>query len=138
MKLTLIVIGVSAFILAGGVWLLRGPDPDDPNVVSRSGLHWQPQLEIYVKGVKQEIPQNTGLGAVHNPIHTHEDLPIIHLEFSGVVMRDDLMLKEFFGVWGKDFTEFGSSVAMTVNGQENAKRENYSMKDGDKIELRYE
>jgi hypothetical protein len=138
MKLMLIVIGVSALILAGGVWLFRGPAPDDPNVVSRSGLHWHPQLEIYVKGVKQEIPQNVGLGAVHNPIHTHEDLPIIHLEFSGVVMRDDLMLKEFFEVWSKDFMEFGSSVAMTVNGQENTERENYSMKDEDKIELRYE
>ena len=34
--------------------------------------------------------------------------------------------------------EFGSKVIMTVNGEENFEFENYQMRDGDKIELRYE
>ena len=41
-------------------------------------------------------------------------------------------------MWGKDFMKLGSTVKMTVNGEEKAELQNYIMKDGDKIELRYE
>jgi len=97
-----------------------------------------PELEIYVNGDKIEIPQNVGLGGIHNPVHTHDDLPLIHLEFDGLVREDNVKLGNFFRVWGKDFMEFGSKVIMTVNGEENFEFENYQMRDGDKIELRYE
>ena len=33
---------------------------------------------------------------------------------------------------------FGTNMRMTVNGIENTEYENYQMKDGDTIELRYE
>ena len=85
-----------------------------------------------------DIPHNIGLAGVHNPIHTHEDLPLIHLEFDGLVREDDVKLGNFFKVWGKDLMEFGSQITMTVNGQENTEFGDYHMRDGDRIELRYE
>ena len=102
------------------------------------GLHWHPSLEIYVKGVQQEIPEGIGLGAVHMPMHTHDDLPLIHLEFNGVVRSEDLMLGEFFKNWGRDMRSFGANMRMMVNGVENVEYENYLMHDGDKIQLFYD
>ena len=114
---------------------LQSPDGE---VLSLKGLHSHPQLEIYVKGEKQEIPAGLGMVGGHKPIHTHDDAPIVHLEFPAKVTKDDTRLVEFFTVWGKDFREFGQAVTMTVNGEPNTEFENYQMKDGDKIELRYE
>ncbi|KKQ82746.1 MAG: hypothetical protein UT07_C0020G0005 [Parcubacteria group bacterium GW2011_GWB1_38_8] len=127
-------------LLIGAVWWSKSlsSTSNDPTVISHNGIHWHPELEIYVNGDKIEIPQNVGLGGIHNPVHTHDDLPLIHLEFDGLVREDNVKLGNFFRVWGKDFMEFGSKVIMTVNGEENFEFENYQMRDGDKIELRYE
>lgn len=134
-----VIIGVIAIVvLAGASWWSKSLSSNDPTVIGRSGIHWHPELEIYVKGERVEIPQSVGLLGMHSPIHTHEDLPIIHLEFDGTVREDDVKLGEFFRVWGKDFMSFGSTVRMMVNGQENTEFENYHMRDGDKIELYYE
>ena len=138
MKTGISIGGVVVALLIGSTWLSNSLQNSDPNVLARSGLHWHPLLEIYVKGEKVEIPQNIGLGATHLPVHTHEDLPIIHLEFGGMVRREDVMLGEFFKSWNRDMRSFGSTVRMTVNGKENTEYENYVMHDGDKIELRYE
>lgn len=138
MKTGISIGGVVVALLIGSTWLSNSLQNSDPNVLARSGLHWHPLLEIYVKGEKVEIPQNIGLGATHLPVHTHEDLPIIHLEFGGMVRREDVMLGEFFKSWNRDMRSFGSTVRMTVNGKENTEYENYVMRDGDKIELRYE
>jgi len=128
----------AAAILVGGVLWLNAPQESSSDIVSRTGLHWHPQLLIYVKDEAVEIPHNIGLGAVHSPMHTHEDLPIIHLEFNGIVRTDDTRLGNFFRIWGKDMSSFGPNLRMTVNGQESTEYENYAMRDGDKIELRYE
>jgi len=125
--------------------------PPDPDVISRSGLHWHPQLAIYVKGEEIEIPENIGIGSVFvgkpgygdggmamTPMHTHDDIPLIHLEYGKAVRRDDITLGKFFEVWGKDMRGFGTNMHMTVNGETNAEYENYVMHDGDRIELRYE
>lgn len=144
MKNIIISILVIIMVIAGFVWL-RSIEPTEEeilvekgDVLAENGLHWHPELEIYIKGEKIEIPQNIGLGSVHNPIHTHEDLPIIHLEFGGLVREDDTKLGKFFEVWNKDFMEFGPSVVMMVNGEPNTELQNYKMKDGDKIILNYE
>lgn len=119
----------------------------DPDVIASNGLHWHPELTIYVKGEKQAIPANIGIGAQFAsepmgmaPIHTHDDAVsgIIHLEFSGVVHKDDIKLAQLFKNWSKDINSFGSNVKMTVNGVENTELGNYEMHDKDKIELRYE
>ena len=142
MKIFFILIAVLVVGAGAALFFLpksSGPvTSSDPNVVTLAGLHWHPTLTIYVKGEKLEIPQSIGLGAVHQPMHTHDDLPIIHLEFGGMVKKEDLVLGQFFKNWGKDIRSFGSKMRMTVNGEENTEYENYVMKDGDKIELRYD
>lgn len=142
MKIFFISIAALVVVVGAALFLLptsSGPvTSSDPDAVALTGLHWHPQLEIFVKGEKLEIPQSIGLGAVHQPMHTHDDLPIIHLEFGGMVKKDDLVLGQFFKNWGKDIRSFGANMRMTVNGEENTEYENYVMKDADKIELRYD
>ena len=64
-------VGWSAFgiaIIGGLVWLVASaPKTPESDIVSRTGFHWHPELTIYVKGEKQEIPANIGIGAVHQP-----------------------------------------------------------------------
>ena len=133
---------IVAIVVVGGiVWLIASqPKTPESDIFSRSGFHWHPELTIYVKGEKQEIPVNIGLGAVHQPVHTHDDSDkgIIHLEFQGLVRKQDIMLGQFFKNWGKDIRSFGTNIKMTVNGEENTEYENYVMRDKDKIELHYE
>ncbi|OGG79958.1 hypothetical protein A3A39_01075 [Candidatus Kaiserbacteria bacterium RIFCSPLOWO2_01_FULL_54_13] len=130
---------ISIVVLIGGLFgwskLLQS---SDPGVIAQKGIHWHPRLEIYIKGEKIEIPENIGIGAVHQPVHTHDDLPIIHLEFGGVVREKDLELGNFFRNWGKDMRSFGNNMRMTVNGAESTEFGDYMMRDGDKIELHYE
>ena len=137
-------IFVSFFLaLVGGVvWLIfTTPPVPQTELISEKGIHWHPKLTIYVKGVKQEIPKNIGLSAVHLPIHTHEEdsaTGVVHMEFGGVVQKRDTTLGDFFTNWGKDMRSFGTNMKMTVNGIENTEYENYTMKDDDLIELRFE
>jgi hypothetical protein len=138
MKTGLIIGGATFALLVGGVWWSQSLQGSDSEVLARGGLHWHPQLEMYVKGEKLEIPQNVGLRGIHRPVHTHEDLPLIHLEFGGVVRKEDVMLGEFFESWGKDMRSFGTSMRMMVNGVENTEYESYIMRDNDVIELQYD
>jgi len=143
MKIFFIAIAAIVVVVGAATFLLPKPSgtvsSNDPNVIARTGLHIHPTLAIYVKGVKQDLPANLGIvGASMAPVHTHDDMPIIHLEFSGLVRKEDITLGKFFEVWGKDMRSFGANVKMTVNGVENTEYEQYIMKDGDKIELRYD
>ncbi len=143
--MTIVIIVTIVFAIGMIVWAKSMQstntsvnDTGDSNVLSTKGLHWHPELDIYVKGIKQEIPNGLGLVGGHKPMHTHDDVPIVHLEYPAKVTREDTRLGKFFTVWGKDFREFGQDVTMTVNGEPNTEYENYEMKDGDKIELHYE
>lgn len=131
--------GLAIAALGGLIWFVatRPPIPES-EIISRSGFHWHPELVIYVNGEKQEIPHNIGLGAIHQPMHTHDDLPLIHLEFQGLTRKQDITLGRFFKNWGKEMRTFGANVKMTVNGLENTEYENYVMRDKDKIELRFD
>ena len=138
-----IFIIISIIILALVVWavLSKSSVSKNPDTLATNGLHWHSTLAIYVKGEKVEIPANIGLAGVHNPIHTHDEdsaQGVIHMEFSGLVRKSDTRLNQFFKVWDKDIGSFGQNMKMTVNGIENVEFGNYEMKDGDKIELRYE
>lgn len=139
-----IVIVVTLLFAVAMIWWAKANQSvqtnnlSDSNIISMKGIHTHPQLEIYVKGVQQEIPNGVGLAGNHKPMHTHDDVPIVHLEFPAKVTEDDTRLGKFFEVWGKDFREFGQTVTMTVNGEPNNELENFQMKDGDKIVLNYE
>lgn len=143
----LLIVGVIGLITAAGWWLLTRPGISEEEIVSRKGLHWHPGLTIIIKGEKQEISANIGIGAVHQPIHTHDSTGVLHLEIQGLVTKEEIKLGQFFKIWGKDFSsncifEFcngeDGNVKMIVNGQENKDFENYLMKDKDRIEIRYE
>ncbi len=130
------------------------------DIVSKSGIHWHPELAIYVKGQKQEIPANIGIGKQYSSskwydpmmdmtdFHTHDNSGTLHWEvMDGSVTKEHVQLKAFFEVWGKTFNAnqildykngSGGTVKMTVNGQPNAEFENYQVRDKDKIEIRYE
>lgn len=145
-----IVIGcaVVAAVIGGIVWLgSKSLAPAEDEIIARGGIHWHPELSIYIRGDKQAIPANIGIGVTHNPMHTHDDTGVIHMEFSGLVKKDDTRLGKFFEVWGKRLDsscifEFctgpDGTMKMLVNGQENSEFESYMMKDGDKIEIRFD
>lgn len=166
---------VILLMIAGGVFWLstRNPKPndqmaklsasfqgEDAEVISESGVHWHPEVSIYIKGEKQKIPTDLGVGTSYSSnlfydpmmqmtdIHTHSSDGILHWEvMSGPVMKGHAKLKAFFNVWGKTFnsnqildSQNGTegTVKMIVNGQPNTEFENYIVKDKDKIELRFE
>lgn len=140
-------------ILVGGVFLLTKSEttnvPED-QIVTKTGIHWHPKVTVTIKGEKQEIPANLGIGAVHSKIHTHDTdnkQGIVHMEMKGIVTKDDTRLAGFFQVWGKEFNanklldktnSSDGTVKMFVNGQQNSEFENYKMRDGDNIEIKYE
>ncbi|MBI1755300.1 hypothetical protein HYR65_03375 [Candidatus Azambacteria bacterium] len=146
--------GVVAFalVIAGGIaglwwYASHAPRTAEEDIISKNGIHWHPHLAIFIEGKEQEIPTNIGIGVTHNPIHTHDASGEIHLEFSGLVKKDDIKLGNFFDVWGKQFSSLcvldscakdNKTVKMLVNGKENAEFGNYVMQDKDKIEIRYE
>jgi hypothetical protein len=148
-------IGIATIlIIAGGALFFSSQNntsiPKD-QILSETGLHWHPTVTVTIDGKKQEIPANLGIGAaVHGKIHTHDadnKQGIVHIEAQGVVAKDDIKLGNFFRVWGKNFSSTqlfdkkngtGGKVKMLVNGKENKEFQNYHMKDGDKIEIKYE
>ena len=129
-------------IITGFIWfVISQPKMPEGEIISRNGFHWHPELAIYVKGKKQELPPNINIGVVHQPIHTHPDdnrQGIVHLEFQGLTQKQDVVLGQFFKNWGKDIRSFGTNMRMTVNGKENTEYENYIMRDKDKIELQFD
>lgn len=109
-------------------------------IISRNGLHWHPRLTITIQDKELEIPANIGLGLTESPIHTHDALGEIHLEFTGLVTQDDIRLKKFFKVWKKPFNQnqildYTGRVRFLVNGQENHDYGEYIMRDKDKLEI---
>lgn len=137
------------FIVGAYLLLSKTSKPSVPKeqILAENGLHWHPTLTITIKGEKQEIQKDIGIGAIHQPIHTHDASGVIHLEIQGLVKKDDTKLGNFFKNWGKKFSSTQifdkvngpeGKIRMLVNGKENKDFENYLMKDGDKIEIHYE
>lgn len=152
-KKVLLIGGIiTVLFLFGAIFFLSKSDnldiPDD-QIVTRNGLHWHPKLSIYIKGEKKELEDAIGLGAVHQPMHTHtEDYKngVVHMEMQGVVTKDETKLGNFFRIWGKPFSKTKlfdqestqpGAIKMTVNGKENTEFENYQMKENDNIEIRF-
>lgn len=142
---TIVVI----LIIGGGVsalvWFLitRPPIPES-EIISKQGIHWHANLRIKILGQDQSISTNIGIGIAHQPIHTHESDGVIHMEFSGLVKKDNIKLSRFFKIWGKTFNEncifdkcngAEGQIKMFVNGEQNYEFENYIMQNEDKIEI---
>ncbi|TSC98160.1 MAG: hypothetical protein Greene101447_123 [Parcubacteria group bacterium Greene1014_47] len=152
----LVLGGLGALIWYSGT---RTTVPQD-EIISRTGIHWHPELKTVVKGEETKIPANIGIGMQYagyprydpmmrmTDIHTHDDSGTLHWEvMSGPVKKEDVRLGSFFAIWGKKFDGScilehcnGSegAVKMFVNGEPNTEFQNYLVKDGDQIEIRYE
>ncbi len=147
-----LLIAAVALIVGGGIfsigWFLATrPPPSESEIISDQGIHWHTELSITILGQKQVIPANVGLGITHQPIHTHEEDNTIHLEFAGLVRKDDIRLGRFFEIWNRQFNQdciftncngAGGTVKMLVNGEPNFEFGNYIMRDNDKIEIIFE
>lgn len=148
-----LLVAVGALIIGGGisalVWFLATrPSIPESEIISKQGIHRHVELSISILGQKQGIPDNIGARLEgHNAIHTHEKDRIIHLEFSGLVKKDDIKLGRFFKVWRETFNKNcifdkcnGSEgqLKMFINGEQNFEFENYIMQDEDKIEIIFE
>ncbi len=149
---TFLLIAAAALIVGGGifsgVWFLgtRPPLPES-EFSSKECIHWHTKLSITIFGQKQGIPANIGIGITEQPIHTHEEDNIIHLEFTDLVKKDDIQLGRFFEIWGREFSKdciFANcngpegKVKMLVNGEPNFEFGNYIMQNKDEIEIIFE
>lgn len=144
---TISIIAIIVVPLGGLVWYgATRPETLESDIISKKGLHWHPLLSISIKGQNQEIPADIGIGVSHNPVHTHDNSGVIHLEMQGLVKKDDLRLIQFFKVWGKAFdqnqildyqADENHEIIMTVNGQRSEEYEKLIMRDGDRIVIIY-
>lgn len=147
-----LLIAAAALIVGGviisTVWFLAGRPPSSESaIISDDGIHWHTELSITILGQKQVIPDNVGRDITELPIHTHEEDNIIHLEFAGLVKKDDIRLERFFEIWGRQFSQNciftncngdEGTVKMFVNGVRNFEFENYVMRDKDKVTIIFE
>lgn len=148
---------VGALIVIGGVgwfgWkVATAPTIPEEEIVANQGIHWHVKLDIRLKGELAPIPGGIGLdglapGAHPHQMHTHDSDHVIHVEKTGLVVRDDLKLKNFFEVWGKQFNSqcildrcngAEGTMKFLVNGQANSDFENYLLQDGDVVEIVFE
>ena len=115
--------------------------------VPKRPIHWHPGLTISIKGEQQQIPRNLGSNGIHYPVHTHDDVPVIHYELDRPT-AETMVLGYFFNtVWGKTFNsncifEYcngpDGNLTMTVNGKPNLQFDKYIPKDGEDIVIRFE
>lgn len=121
----------------------------DNEIISQEPIHYHPELTVLVKGEKQEIPANVGIGPQYREsrfydtmmnmtdIHTHDASGVLHWEvMHAPVRRGHLRLGNFFEIWGRSF-DF-SKAKMFINSEPNNELLNYLIKDGDKIGIIFE
>ncbi len=76
------------------------------------------------------MPMPEGFMYVMAPLHTHDDLGIIHIEST---VNRDYTLGEFFKIWGVDLN--GKAIKATVNGKQVSDYKNILLKDKENIAL---
>ncbi len=139
--LAAVALIVGGVIISIGLLLATGPGGD---IISDEGIHWHTELSITILGQEQVIPDNVGRGITEQPIHTHEEDNIIHLEFAGLVKEDDIRLGRLFEIWGRQFNQdciftncngAEGTVKMFVNSEPNFEFENYVMRHEDKVAI---
>ena len=98
-------------------------------------MHIHPHLSGIKNGEVLEIPANIGVSiACMRPIHTHDKSGQLHVEFP---RQHDFTLGDFFSVWDKPFPS-AEKFSMTVNGEENSAYKDLILRDGDRIEIKYD
>ena len=140
----ILIIGV----ILGFIWFSAPKSvTQESEIISNKGIHWHAVLTIKILGEFQDIPANIGVGVTHQPLHTHEPDGVIHMEFPNLVTENDIRIGNFFEIWSKKFNKNcifdrcsgpEGKLKMFVNEKLNFEFENYTMRDGDKIEIIFE
>ncbi len=155
MKNLLIVLGISVVLVFGIIFLTSKKEETKVKsyevMTSREAallcttdmateFHIHPELKIVVDGEEIILPEDIGITSTcMNSIHTHTDLPIIHVESP---VQKDFTLGDFFAVWDKPFdsmhvadfaADTAGQVRVSINGVEVDTYENTIFYDKDKI-----
>ena len=149
-------IALAVIVVAGIFLALPKPEPAEYNAAGISfptgQVHWHATPKIYMCGESTPIPtpyagQHLGSGL----LHTHEDA-LVHVE-GAVSSPSQITIGAFMANIGMKFsgTELldkkngdlcpggaAGRVRLVVNHNENQELQNYVMRDGDLIEMRFE
>lgn len=143
----IVVLGLAVW----GVYALLQKDKEADTGLTfeppKGAIHWHPKLKIIIDGKVQVIPANVGLGAVHQPMHTHEEDAaegVIHMEIDRPTKKN-VILGYFFEAWKKkfnkdcifDYCADKGALNMLANGKESLDFEKYYMRDKDNIVIEY-
>lgn len=107
------------------------------------GYHIHPQIKISVNGKPFSIPAGIGIeSGCMKVIHTHDDLPKIHVEAPKAF---DFTLKDFFDIWGKSLSKAqvidykasnGYNFEFLENGRQIDNPETIVLSDNKSIEIK--
>ncbi|MBC94746.1 MAG: hypothetical protein CMB14_01880 [Euryarchaeota archaeon] len=109
--------------------------------------HIHASLSIVINGEQYPVGPNVGISDSTcdgmRGIHTHDDSGTLHIETPSAM---EAPIGAFFKIWEKEFSESkiidsladeDSEIVMYVNGEISDEFENYSIQDGDAIEIVY-
>ena len=127
-------VPVLAAIIAGvvgtGVYVSTLPPPPLTDMCVQhtgGGVHYHVELHIRILGLEYSTVANmSDIGiessTCYRPVHTHGDVPLVHVELPG---RRNVYLRDFFEIWGQPFsssqimshyTDATHRIDFTVNG----------------------
>jgi len=144
------VIALAVLLIVYGVYKLAASSPSD-GPYTKTQVHWHSELAVYACGKIMPMPRPVGAGHLGTPLlHTHED-GRIHIE-GKIWKKEDIFLGRYMKNIGIDFSSEQISnykngdlcdgkpgkVNMFINGDENFDFENWILRDGDKIVMRFE
>ena len=145
--ITIVVLGMTAFFI-----MLPDNETSKPQQPYSGGaVHWHATLKVFLCGEEKLMPAPVGEHHLGLPLlHTHED-KLIHIE--GTVWKpEEIFLGRYMEVIGQNFKDTElldkkngdlcngtpGKVKLIANGEESPLLTRYSVKDGDKFELRFE
>ena len=150
MRTSLLVGFAVSLLVIGAVWS-QAAQNQDPEIISKTGVHWHATVEIYAAGKKLAVPESLGVGRSYigapgydariamSAVHTHDASGTVHLEFAaGPVRAADLNVEGFGALLNRSHTSLGSPAQVIVNGRQESNPARYIMRDGDQIALHFE
>lgn len=137
------IVGIAA-VIALVFFSTINHDSSENVSIPTTPIHWHANLTIIIDGKQIPIPANVGLGKVHQPMHTHDNDNVIHVE-NKYPTKKTMQLGYFFEVWDKQFSENcifeyctdKGTLTMTINGQQNNAFDEYIIRDADSIIIEY-
>ena len=102
-------IGAAAVVVILGLYFFASPyfaPPPFPYITGESYIHVHPWLQIWIDGKNVTIPCGVGTqyvtcnGGTYEPIHTHDDSGVLHIELSqSDASGHNYTLGDFFSIW---------------------------------------